>query len=254
MNTYIYAYKTSDGMRHEERMRAPSREEVFASLRKQGIKAIKVVAADGSKANGEIRGVRKRIVALAMLLVAAVVGVIAYVLSVRSVEEAKIVIGGFDARERRQVIGDVGIIEKGIATGWADVFELEGERFLASFAIPGVPAGQRSTTEEEIREALAHEQKPSEGCSLEDRQIISMVEGMKDELRRFIASGKHTISEYGKRLVLRQEQEIAYYQRFKNEIETAAKGNVSRQELLTLWENRNEKLRAMGIKLVPMPE
>ena len=58
---YTYAYKTSDGIRHEDSMIASSREEVFERLRKQGIKAIKVVAADGSKANGEVRGVRKRV-------------------------------------------------------------------------------------------------------------------------------------------------------------------------------------------------
>ena len=57
---YTYAYKTSDGVRHEDSMNAASREEVFAELRKRGIKAIKVVAADGSKANGKVRGVRKR--------------------------------------------------------------------------------------------------------------------------------------------------------------------------------------------------
>ena len=59
---YTYAYKTSDGTRHEEAMEAPSREAVFEALREKGIKAIKVVAADGSKANGEIRGIRKRVV------------------------------------------------------------------------------------------------------------------------------------------------------------------------------------------------
>ena len=45
---YTYAYKTSDGVRHEASMDAPSREAVFESLRAQGIKAIKLVAADGS--------------------------------------------------------------------------------------------------------------------------------------------------------------------------------------------------------------
>ena len=53
---YTYAYKMSDGTRHEESMEAPSREFVFKALREKGIKAIKVVAADGSKANGEISG------------------------------------------------------------------------------------------------------------------------------------------------------------------------------------------------------
>jgi len=52
---YTYAYKTSNGARHEAAMEAESREAVFAALRARGIKAIKVVAADGSKANGEVR-------------------------------------------------------------------------------------------------------------------------------------------------------------------------------------------------------
>ena len=47
---YTYAYKTSDGVRHEDSMNASSREEVFTALRGKGIKAIKVTAADGSKA------------------------------------------------------------------------------------------------------------------------------------------------------------------------------------------------------------
>ncbi len=50
---FTYAYKTSDGKRHEAAIEAVSREEVFATLRARGIKAIKVVAEDGSKANGE---------------------------------------------------------------------------------------------------------------------------------------------------------------------------------------------------------
>ena len=51
---YTYAYKTSDGVRHEASIDAESREAVFEALRAHGIRPIKVVAADGSKANGEI--------------------------------------------------------------------------------------------------------------------------------------------------------------------------------------------------------
>ena len=66
---YTYAYKTSDGVRHEDEITANSREEVFEALRSRGIKAIKVVAADGSKANGEpsVQG-RKRMALVALLL------------------------------------------------------------------------------------------------------------------------------------------------------------------------------------------
>ena len=75
---YTYAYKTSDGVRHEDSMNASSREEVFMALRKKGIKAIKVVAADGTKANGEIRGVKKRFVAVASISAAILAGCIVY--------------------------------------------------------------------------------------------------------------------------------------------------------------------------------
>lgn len=70
---YYYAYKEPNGTRHEESMEADSREAVFKALREKGIKAIKVVAADGSKANGEIRGFRLRTV-IAVGVIAAVLG------------------------------------------------------------------------------------------------------------------------------------------------------------------------------------
>ena len=79
---YTYAYKTSDGARHEGEMSASSREEVFRTLRSMGIKPIKVVAADGSKANGEIvvRGIRKRVVAVFVLFAAILAALISHFL------------------------------------------------------------------------------------------------------------------------------------------------------------------------------
>ena len=259
---FTYAYKTSDGVRHEAAMDAESREAVFAALRQQGIKAIKVVAADGSKANGEIRGIRKRVLAAAVVG-AAILAVIGTVVVGRGVSPRRGAQGlstlpvDFDSTVRRQVIGDAAIIEKGIRTGWADVFELEGERFLASFAIPGVPAGQRSTSEEKLREALHSTPTPSTYTSgsdgLEARQIRAMVEGMKDEARRFVKAGG-SIAQYGRLLVQRQEEEIAYYNRAKAEIEAAQKAKMPTAQLNDLWEKRNESLRQMGVKLVAMPE
>ncbi len=48
-------------------MDAPSRDEVFTTLRRHGIRPIKVVAADGAKANGEFHGVSRCFVALSIL-------------------------------------------------------------------------------------------------------------------------------------------------------------------------------------------
>ena len=180
---YTYAYKTSDGKRHEAAMEAASREAVFEALRARGIKAIKVVAADGSKANGEVRGVRKRVVAASIVVAALAAGLAVYL----AVRQGPFSPDGKNGSTpsfltdgtRRQVIGDVAVVEKGIRTGWADVFEREGDRFFASFAIPGVEAGQRSTSEDELRRALDGKVEAGPDDSLEVRQIKAMVEGMK---------------------------------------------------------------------------
>ena len=247
---YTYAYKTSDGVRHEDSMNAASRDEVFATLRKRGIKAIKVVAADGSKANGEMHGVRKRVVAALVAFVALGVGIVAYFSGTRSGGD----LGDSPAtafatgQDRRQVIGDAAIIEKGIRNGWSDVFALEGERFLASFAIPGVKAGQRNTSEKEFTAALENKCVVSETDSLEARQIKAMVEGIKNEARRYLAAGG-SIVEYGKRLTERQDAEIAIYNRVKADIDKA-RATMTEAAFMSYWEKRNDELRNLGIKTV----
>lgn len=244
---YTYAYKSSDGSRHEASMDAESREAVFEALRKKGIRPIKVIAEDGSKANGEIRGVRRRVVGVAAVL-AAIVAVIATSLYNRVSAPP---LPEFESGQtRRQIIGDTAIIDKGIATGWSDVFPDEGDRFFASFAIPGVRAGQRNTTVEEIKAALDRDVEVSDSDGLEARQVKSMVAGMKAEARAYINAGG-SIVDYGKRLTERQDAEIAIYERAKAEIDHARK-TMSQDDFIALWEGRNDQLRNLGIKLVPL--
>ena len=250
---YTYAYKTSDGTRHEAAMEAESREDVFATLRRQGIRPIKVVAADGSKANGEAPAPKRA----GAMVVGAIAGS-ALALLVASfaffADGNRPATPAFLAEQtRRQVIGDAAVVDKGIATGWGDVFPDEGERFFASFAIPGVRAGQRNTTVGEIEAALARTVAASSDDGMEARQIKAMVEGMKDEMRRFIAAGG-TIEQYGRRLVARQDEEIAIYTRAGNEIEQAMKGGADRAEVADLVDRRNGELRRMGIRLIAMPD
>ena len=238
---YRYIYKTSDGVKHEGKISAPGRDQCFELLHAQGVRPIKVIACDGTKANGADYGVRKRVVGCLVLGALCLGAVVAFTVGSRVPRDRDVGVASAEfltSKERRQIIGDAAIIERGIKDGWETVFPYEGERFLASFAVPGVPAGLRNTTEDEIRDALKRSEEEAVGklridngelriekreLSLEGKQIAAIVEGMKDELRAFIADGKHTIVEYGQRLVQRQEQEIAYYQRAKTEIEVAAK-------------------------------
>lgn len=243
---FLYEYRTSDNVGHSGMIDAPNKDAAFSMLKAQGIRASRMTVAPGLFNNLFGRG--KRWLAIGVL------GVLCAVLAFLVLGKAGAPDGSlapFDDATRRQVIGDAAVIEKGIRTGWADVFELEGDRFLASFAIPGVPAGQRSTTEEEIRKALDHSAANADG--IEARQIVAMVEGMKRELRAFLEKGG-TISAYGRKLVQRQDREIGYYTRAKREIDAAAASGMSQAELEQLWEKRNSALRAMGVKLVAMPE
>ncbi len=271
---YTYAYKTSDGVRHEAAMDAASREAVFEALRAQGIRAIKVVAADGSRANGAENDSKRTTASWRAALVAATV-LIAAAIAVgvwwqfgggrdrgqpsRVGGDETQSTGGevkatsfLTAQTRRQVIGDVAVIEKGIRTGWADAFKREGDRFFASFAIPGAEAGQRSTSEEELRRALESAVEATPDDSLEIRQIKAMVEGMKEEARRYIAAGGTAVG-YGQRLVERQEAEIAIYGRVKSDIEAAHK-KMDSSAFEDYLEKRNDELRNLGIKPVVISE
>ena len=252
---FNYEFRSSDNVRHVGTVDAANRDAAFAVLKSRGIRPSRLNEAPGFF--NALFGKGKRWIAIAVISVAALAAIILAATTKSELEqtEARLeqVSSTFDDTTRRQPIGDTAIIEKGIKTGWADVFEHEGERFLAGFAVPGVPVSVRNTTKEEIEAALARKIEPTEQDGLEARQIKAMVEGMKAELRQFLAEGG-TIVTYGRRLVRRQNEEIGYYTRAKNEIEQLKKNGASPTEITTLWESRNDKLRMMGIKLIALPE
>lgn len=252
---FDYEYRTSENVRQCGVIRAANRDAAFAALKARGIRPSAVRETPGLA--NKLFGKGKRWIAIGVLGVGCVVlgaGVVFFRdAALSTTRQPSDAIAGINQRTRRQPIGDTAVIEKGIRTGWAEVFPEEGERFLASFAVPGVPAGLRNTSEREIQEALAREVGVAPSDSIEVRQIKAMVEGMKDELRQFLADGG-TIVEYGRRLVMRQEQEIGYYSRAKAEIESAHNAGASPQEVEALWEKRNNSLRRMGIRLISLPE
>ena len=261
---YTYAYKTPDGVRHEDSMNASSREEVFENLRARGIKAIKVVAADGSKANGAPppRRTMRFVVAGSIALV--VVGGVALWVGRSMARSANTpyrdaqehvppeATSFLTSQSRRQVIGDVAMVEKGIASGWSDVFSEEGERFFASFAVPGVKAGKRNATVEELTAALARKIPATKDDGMEARQIKAMVEGMKEEARQYLAAGG-TLAKYGERLVERQNAEIAIYKRVKSELDKLRE-TMQPDAFDALLEERNDELRNLGIRPVVVSE
>ena len=248
---FQYAYRDQNNDRHEGTVVASSKDDAFRKLRASGIKPFFVAPAPGL-INGILR-FGKRGAAIVVLSVVAAVSIYFAIRRIPADGSLRDAAGVFDSQTRRQVIGDAAIIEKGLRTGWRDVFPCEGERFLASFAVPGVEAGQRNTSEDEILTALARKVGIEESDGIEARQIKSMVEGMKNELRRFLEAGG-TIAGYGQRLVDRQDAEIGYYQRAVRNVETAKKSGKDDASVMLELDRQNAALRSMGIRLVTMPE
>lgn len=260
---YTYVYKTSDGTRHEDSMNADSREAVFAALRERGIKAIKVVAADGSKANGEIRGVRKRVVAALVVLTMLVAGVGAFYVArvgdkrppAKQLLAVKL--------PRQAVLGDRKRIDGAAET----IFVLKAERFLARFAEPGRPYSAPELdwpSKDDFDAALASPDRYAEADYTEWIDLKRIVAGMKNELRDYLKGGGY-VSGYIKDLIERQNIEIGTREQFDKKLkEMLSDGrNASPDHKIRFqtqgacydyWVKANAHLQSMGIYPLPIPD
>lgn len=252
---YTYAYKTPDGTRHEATMNAASREEVFATLRQQGIKAIKVVAADGSKANGEVRGIRKRVVVALVLTAAAVAGIFAYVGGTRSVAAAEPVA----ASPRHQIYGDPVVMEEFERGSFGEVLTRPGDRLLAIFAQPGklmcakgveprrldAVAAQALEAYAKTELALPQDLVPAENEPREVRELKQILNGIRAEFRDYLANGNGTVRSFWRRLNERTLQEMQIYERTRRELE--------KEKAAAVWDEKNASLRRLGLRTIPNP-
>ena len=254
---YTFAYKTSDGVRHEDSIEAASRDEVFQVLRGRGIRPIKVVAADGSKANGEVRGLRKRAVFALVALAALVAGVAAYFGGERT--GAATAANSATSAPRHQIYGDPATME-GLERGdFAAHLPRTGDQMLAVFAQPGklmcakgsnprrLPAELAATFEQYAKKELAVENDlvlESAG-SREVTELKQIVNGMREEMREYLANGNGTPRSYWRRLNERTAQEIQIYERTRRELEKETSEEV--------WEQKNDALRRLGLRTIPNP-
>ena len=236
-----YSYKTSDGVRHESTFEAKSNEAVFAALRAQGIKPMKV---------WEIHSpyyVSKRTRLIIVLALALAIS-LAYALRAR--REVQVVRSEIEqtTAPRHQIYGDPAIWENVERDNFASVFKNSGDRILALYAIPG-----RAVTDSL---GLSHAAllKALEDCKDEDVvvektdaaeavELKKIVQGMKKELRWYVADGVGSVESYLNRLRERQEEEIRIYERTSAELEN----NTDEK----LREERNAALRAMGLRTIP---
>ena len=254
---YTYAYKTSDGVRHEDSLDANSRDEVFELLRGRGIRPIKVVAADGSKANGEVRGLRKRAVFALVAIAAVVAGVVAYFGGERT--GAATAANSAISAPRHQIYGDPATVE-GLDRGdFAAHLPRLGDQMLAVFAQPGKLMCARGANPRRIDDkshaafeayaksdlAVENDISIDPAESREITELKQIVNGMREEMREYLANGNGTPRSFWRRLNERTAQEIQIYERTRRELEKETSEEV--------WEQKNDALRRLGLRTIPNP-
>lgn len=248
---YGYSYKTPDGTRHESVYHASSKDEVFSALRKNGIRPIKVWEIEP-----RFPFIRKILIAVVFIAVTAVVAAI-LVNNVPSLKKQSSSTN--QTEDRSQIYGDPGIIQQCESRQWANVFEDEGERFLARFAQPGLPVRMNGKAwRTNVAQALRN--KPGlifipDSDSAEISKMKRMVNGMKLELSQYVKDGG-TVEQYIDEVLERQSIEEKIVVNFKTEFEKLEKEATrdNYDETVKKWNAKNVLLRQMGLRTVLIPE
>ena len=81
--------------------------------------------------------------------------------------------------------------------------------------------------------------------SREVRELKQIVNGMREEMRGYLANGNGTPRSYWRRLNERTLSEMQIYERTRRELEKETRPEI--------WEQKNESLRILGLRTIPVP-
>ena len=230
---YKYAYKTSDGVRHEDVIDAPSRDKAFETLRSRGIRPIKVVATDGSKENGEIRGIRKRVFIASLIFVAIIAGFAAHFFTQKG-EEIRLLL---PTNELVNSIPRHFISQNVDLHSYESDFQFESERFLLNFCIPARQMAEPVTNLQIIASDLHKSLKKPITKSAEDTPIAvelkGMIVGLKNEASLIIKSGRSPFEALSY-FVDRQKMEFEHRKRI---VEQVQNGEMTKEAANSLFKS-----------------
>ena len=252
---FTYIYRTSAGARLEATITAESRDDAFKALRAQGIRPIKVIARDGTKANGA-PAVRRRW-PLVVLLAAVAAGISLSFLAGRktsapvqvSLDGTTITTTVAQPLERQRIPGDRLRIEQAL-----EKFAFRTEAVLARFAEPGraVSLPQEDVTDQ--RDCLKTPLKVASDELSESIDLKRIVTGMKRELQAYLAAGG-TWDEYVAELAKRQKLEISYRESAEKKVlDTLGAATPDLAKAYDIWLKANAQLESMGIYPIALPD
>lgn len=160
--------------------------------------------------------------------------------------------------DRRQLVGDIGIISQGVHCGWTNVFSRVGDLVLAAYAQPAAMPIQGMTINNRYPQfgddllACVHRPVPLEKADRpEHQQLKRIVNGMKREMDEYIRAGGNVVG-YQRRLNKRLVAEKAKYDSIVHNYELATKDKTAEQ-IIDAWQNANADLRMWGFETLPFP-
>lgn len=260
---FVYEYRTSDNVRHDGEIAAPDREAAFRALKEIGIRPGRLEVAPGFF--NRFLGNWKWWVATGLLCVTTAVSFLLVVgpreekdtqQVVPHVKETSLYVdeNGFAKPiERRQIWGDEAVITAAARQNWRVIFSNPAERLLALFAEPGMRLSMLprlpDSLQEDMEKALRTRLTISPDELDEYRQMKCIVEGMKAELRDYVAAGGN-LTGYIRRLQARQNEEVAFLEKARVELEKQIESGA---DPVTAWQEMNKRIREQGLPALPMP-
>lgn len=230
---YHYFYQTKDNDNRDGWIKAKSRENAYALLRKSGIRPYRVVGDD--PVNWKPYAAGALIVMLALALVAVVL------------------VGRDDRvpRPRAQLVGDRDLIAAGIYSGWTNVFSSALDIHLAKYAQPGRFVERKEASEDEVAALEAGLASPVNyipGEPSEHRQLKNIVAKMRSDMRAYIDEGGDAAG-YLEFLDERQQQEREFREKALEAVYRAPESLRERS-----WLGVNARLKDMGMEPLARPE
>ena len=159
----------------------------------------------------------------------------------------------------RQVRGDPATME-GLERGdFAAHLPRTGDQMLAVFAQPGKLMCAKGSNPRRIDEksygafeayakndlAVENDIAINSADSREITELKQIVNGMRAEMREYLANGNGTPRSFWRRLNERTTQEMQIYERTRRELEKETSEEV--------WEQKNDALRRLGLRTIPNP-
>lgn len=259
---YCYAYKSSDGIRHESEIEASSRDEAFERLRLDGIRPIKVVAADGSKENGEVlvMGIPRRVFFVAMIAVATAAAVATWLAGALMGAPPRQIAQPQSGALRRVAVPlprqEINGNRRRLEIVPANLFDSALEAYLSRFAEPGREVAETNRPTVATSALMAILDTPIHFSSDEYSEFIDLkriTAGIKREMADFIRGG-NTPDEYFKALEERQRVEVSHRAKAGKRLKEMVLTGAEPAQAYDFWLKANARLQSMGIYPLPIPD